>query len=133
MITDANLILSNAQTCLSTAVSTNVIDLQTASPAKGPGTPIWLHVKVNTALASESVSGGYYQLQHCASSGGTYVTILQSGDLQASACIAGFTILDVPLPALALRRFIRGVWVSNGVSLSAGALDSLLVLHASRA
>lgn len=134
MIIDYNNIFSDAQECLSTATSTNVIDTEVADSNLGAGTPIWLHVKVNTAfaIATSTSTGGYYIFQDCATSGGTYETLLQSGDQSSGIYVKGYDVLTVPLPNKHMR-YLRGRWVSSGASCSAGKLDAFLAAHAPRA
>jgi hypothetical protein len=134
MIIDYNNIISDAQECLSTATSTNIIDTEVAASNIGAGTPIWLHVKVNTAfaIATSTSTGGYYQFQECATSGGTYLTKLSTTDQSSGVYVAGYDILTIPLPNENLR-YIRGRWVSSGASCSAGKIDAFLTFGAPRA
>jgi len=139
MIIDYNNILSDAQECLSTATSTNVIDTEISIDSTGysnigVGTPIWLHVKVNTAftVATSTSTGGYYVFQDCATSNGTFINRLQSRDISVTTYVAGYDILTVPLPNETLR-YVRGRYVSSGASAATGKIDAFLAAHAPRA
>jgi hypothetical protein len=139
MIIDSKNVLSDAQECLSTATSTNVIDTEVSIDSSGysnigVGTPLWLHVKVNTAfaVATSTSTGGYYVLQDCGTSNGTFVNRLASRDISVTTYVQGYDILTVPLPNETLR-YVRGRYVSSGASNSAGKIDAFLTAHAPRA
>ena len=124
---------SDAQSILSTAASSNVVDTEVSTGSSfaelGGGTPIWLVVRVNTVFAAAtSTSFGFYaQLQDCTASGGTYVTILQGIEQTGTLWVAGDTMLAIPLPSHH-RRYLRTRVVSTGCSGSTGNVDAYLAL-----
>jgi hypothetical protein len=139
MIIDSKNVFSDAQECLSTAASTNVIDTEISINSAGnsnigAGTPLWVHVRVNTAyaIATSTSTGGYYQFQDCATSNGTYRTLWATADNSTGVYVAGYNILTIPLPN-SHYRYLRGRWVSSGASASTGKIDAFLAAHAPRA
>lgn len=110
-------------------VSTNMVDLQVTDPNQGAGTPVYLVISVNTAIAPATSVGLYWELED-ASDGSTFTPIMRgetrynstSGELDA-----GQVIYAGPIPA-EHRRYLQLVYTSSGVTLSAGNMDAYLSL-----
>jgi len=97
MILETKLLLSNAQALTSTADS-SILNLYDAE--YGTGTPIWLNVKVGTALDStEEDATLTVTLKSCATESGSYTEHYSTPAIpEASVDAAGDWILRIPLP-----------------------------------
>lgn len=127
MIMDSNAVFSDAQSFTSTAASTNVIDCQVADANLGSGTPIWLVCRVNTAFNGSGAITA--TLQTCATSGGTYLTVVSGRSLSTADSTAGDDVLTIPLPPDHLR-FLRVYYTVTHNSAAAGAVDAYLAANA---
>jgi hypothetical protein len=135
MIHDYKNIFSDAQaiTASTTTDSTNVIDTEKAASNIGPGTPIWLHVKVNTTCTCATSSTMTVALQSCATSGGTYVTLLLSPTYTVGTLVKGYNALVASLPQTNLRYLKVLYTCAVGSGNTAGAFDAFLAPGAARA
>jgi hypothetical protein len=124
---DALQVFSDAQDINSaTTDSTNIVDLDAASPYAGRGYMPRFRAVVNTALTG----GGSVKtkLQHCATVGGSYADLV--GDISttatdtASTGAIGAVLLDVGLPPSTLQ-FIKVVYTKVG-TVSAGLSNAFL-------
>jgi len=125
MILEHNGIFSDNQSLVATAtiVSTNVLDCGVANPNLGAGTPLWVVESIHTKFTG---SGGITTtLQHCASSGGSYLTLLVGVAHSTGTGAIGDYLLAVPLPMEHLRylRLSHAITMDSG---SAGAVDAYL-------
>jgi len=110
-------------------VATNMIDLQVADPNQGAGTPIYLVISVNTAIAPATSVGMYFELED-APDGSTWTPIIRgetrynstSGELDA-----GQVIYAGPIPA-EHQRYLQLVYTTSVTTLSAGNMDAYLSL-----
>ncbi len=109
-----------------TTDSTNIVDLDAASPYSGRGYMPRFRAVVHTALTG----GGSVKtkLQHCATVGGSYADLV--GDISttatdtASTGAIGAVLLDVGLPPSTLQ-FIKVVYTKVG-TVSAGLSNAFL-------
>lgn len=127
MILDKLLQLSEKQTITTTAYSTNVVDTGAADRAIGDVTSLTAIFSITTA-----VTGGTsvaFEVQDCATEGGTYVTRASSGAIAVAGLGLG-TEIQVKLPSN-LARFVRANYTVVG-SPSTGKASAHIVLDANR-
>jgi hypothetical protein len=132
MLTD-KWIFSNAQTSTASTVenSTNVIDTENTDSNLGAGTALWLVCRVNTLFAG--TSGTFVvKLQHCATSGGTYLDLLVSPSYTTTQLVKGFDLLTVPLPVENMRYLKLTYTQATGSGYTAGKIDAYLAPSAPR-
>ena len=124
---------SDAQTSTSSTVfnSTNTLDTEATDSNLGAGTPIWLVTRVNTAFAG--TSGTYIvKLQHCATSGGTYLDLLVSATYTTTQLVKGFDLMTVPLP-VEHQRYLKLTYTqATGTGYPTGKIDAFLTTQAPR-
>jgi len=138
MLLDGELVLSNAQAFTSTGdlASTNRIDMTIGEDwegnarAKNPGEggDLFLHIRVHTAFtsASPATAALTIALQECATSAGSYVTIMTvlSG-YTAGQLTEGLEIWRGALPADAENlRYQALLYTTAGAVWTAGALQA---------
>ena len=123
---------AQAITASGTTNSTNVLDTEVAASNIGGGTPLWLYCRVNTAFTCDTSGTLIVALQNCATSGGTYTSILISPTYTVGTLAKGLDLLTAPLPVDNLRYlkllFTNGV----GSGFTAGKIDAFLTLSAPR-
>jgi hypothetical protein len=136
MLTD-KMIFSNAQaiTLSGTTTGTNVLDVgEVANPNLGAGTPIWLYCMVNTTFSPCTGTTATLQaiLQDCATSGGTWASILAGYAFSNGEITKGVNLLTVPLPAKH-KRYLKLIYTTaTGSGWIAGNIDALLTPNAPR-
>ena len=132
MLTD-KMIFSDAQAYTLSTVdnSTNVLDTENTDSNIGAGTPLWLVCRVNTAFAG--TSGTFIvKLQHCATSGGTYLDLLVSPTYTTTQLVKGFDLLTVPLP-VDNQRYLKLTYTqATGSGYTAGKIDAYITVIAPR-
>ena len=122
---------AQAQTASSVEYSTNVLDTEATDSNIGAGTPIWLYCRVNTAFSGTSGTL-VAALQHCASSGGTYLDLVVSPTYTTTQLVKGFDLLTVPLP-VENQRYLRMRYTpATGSGYTAGKIDAFLTTQAPR-
>jgi len=122
---DAQNELSDAQAVTATALSTNVIDLNQATPQFAGGEDLYVVAKVNTAFAGgTSIRAVLWTDDTTTVSSGADII---SGDVIVTAsATAGATLLKVNLKGLDnLQQYIGLQYVIVG-TMSAGAVDAYL-------
>jgi len=121
---DAQAEFSDAQAITTTAVSTNVLDLNQAIPQYAGGDDLQLVCKVNTAFA-----GGTSIRAILWTDDSTTVTsgadIITGDVVLTAAATAGSSLLTVNLKNLPLQQYIGVQYVVVG-TMSAGAVDAFL-------
>jgi hypothetical protein len=132
MITD-KWIFSDAQTSTASTVfnSTNTVDTENTDSNLGAGTALWLVCRVNTAFAG--TSGTYVvALQHCATSGGTYLDLIKSATYTTAQLVKGFDLLTTPL-SVENQRYLKLTYTSaTGTGYPTGKIDAYLSAVAPR-
>jgi len=123
---DAQAEFSDAQAITTTAVSTNVLDLNQAIPQYAGGDDLFLTCKVNTAFA-----GGTSIRAILWTDDSTTVTsgadIITGDVVLTAAATAGSSLLTVNLKNLPLQQYIGVQYVVVG-TMSAGAVDAFLAI-----
>lgn len=105
MYVDNNLVLSDAQSVLSSTTSTKSIDCATALRNIGSGEPIELVIQVATAASSGSASTVTFNLQD-SSDNSSFTTVVASPAVAMAAMSAGAEVLRIMLPHT-LQRYIQ--------------------------
>jgi hypothetical protein len=127
-IMDKKWILSDAQAILSTADSETIIDMNVANPNQGMGTPMYLHVVVQTAIVSAGSGELDVQLVECATSGGSYTEVLAAvqNDLDSAGadCPAGTVLIHSALPSRRLQRYLKMVYTVSTADAESGNIDA---------
>jgi len=127
-IMDKQMVLSDAQLITSTADSETVLDLGVADPNQGMGTPLYLHVVVQTAIVSAGSGELDVQLMECDTSGGTYTEVLAAvqNDLDSAGadCPAGTVLIHSALPSRRLQQFLKMVYTVSTANAESGAIDA---------
>ena len=126
---------SNAQTITASGAataSTNVWDTEAAASNIGPGTPIYVVCRVHTAFTTASTGDTLIaDLEHCATSGGTYVDLLKSPTFTVGQLVAGFDILTTTIPSGTNLRYLRFNYnYASGSGFTAGAISAFPTLAA---
>jgi len=116
MLIDNTLVLSEKQSVLSTAASTNVVDQQAAG---GAHTHAAFVVRVDETFAGSTAVKIALETS-AASNFGTKKEVFATS-LAASALVAGATVVKAVLPA-GLLRYIRGYYTVTGTG-TAGKLS----------
>ena|SRR3990167_1316625 len=131
MVVD-KMVFSDAQALTASTVenSTNTLDTEAAASNIGGGTALWLYCRVNTTFTG--AHSFVASLQHCATSGGTFASILVSPTYTNGQLVKGFDILTVPLPNENLRYLKMIYTPSTGSGWTAGAIDALITSQAPR-
>lgn len=121
---DAQNQMSDAQAVTVTALSTNVIDLNQATPRYAGGVDLVASVKVNTAFAGgTSVRAVLWTDDTVTVSDGADII---SGDvILTAAATAGSSLLTVNLKNLPLQQYLGVQYVVVG-TMSGGAVDANL-------
>lgn len=128
------MVFSDAQALTASGAenSTNTLDTEAAGSNIGPGTPLWLYCRVNTAFTAANSSTMIVSLQNSATSGGTYTNILVSPTYTVGQLAKGFDMLTAPLPNENLR-YLKVVYTQAvGSGWTAGNVDALLTSQAPR-
>jgi hypothetical protein len=136
-------VFSDAQSIAGSAavLATNIIDTEVATSNIGGGTPVWLVVRVNTALGqttSAVTSAIGVNLLNGATSGAVTLTLL-SGAVVSIATTTSLTanlgkgtdLLTIPLPVDNLR-YLRTQYQVTGSGFNAGNIDAYLTTAAPR-
>ena len=132
MITEKGNIFSDAQALTASGAenSTNVVDTEVAASNIGGGTPVWLYCRVNTTFTAASSSTMIVALQNCATSGGTYTSLLIGPTLTVGQLVKGLDLMTVPLPVDNLR-YLKLIYTQGvGSGWTAGKVDALLTHNA---
>jgi hypothetical protein len=127
---------AQAQTSTGTHASTDIMDLGAANPNIGRGTPLWLTVRVNTAMAG--ASGTTFQVQVQDAADGSTFSYLWATSVGTAAgfagaatsifsVAAGTNLIQQPLPA-ACRRYLRVAYVIGTTVLTGGKWDAFITL-----
>jgi hypothetical protein len=122
---DAALVISDAQAITTTANGTNILKLSATSGVnKGKGTPLYLHVRVNTtfvATAAGTLSVGVYT----ADTSATATLCALPISLAKGTLVKGYDIINMPLPAAPpLAQFIKCVYTQGTSVFTAGKIDA---------
>ena len=135
MIMDNNLIFSDAQvppTPLSADfVSTNVLDTEVALSNIGPGTPLWVIVKMNDIQIGTTAETLSVELQDCTTSGGTFAVIAEGKTFSGGEFANAPTLLAIPIPTVS-RRYLKISYDGNAGLVWTGTVDAYIALNAPR-
>ena len=132
MIMDDNLLFSDGQTLASVDfASTNVLDTEVALSNIGPGTPLWVVVKMNDKQTGTTAETIQVQLQDCTTSGGTYATIAAGKTFSGGEFTTAPTLFAQPIPANS-RRYLRINYDVNASIQWTGTADAYIALNAPR-
>lgn len=136
-ILDKKLELSDAQsitgvTCGASVDSTNVIDIGGTYIPIGPGTPLYLNIRINTAF----VSGGTdttWRFKFETGAATTLGTVIYETDAIAEAAlIAGYWVVRMPIPYNTIAKYIGCNYenVSGDEVCDTGKVDAWISLDA---
>ena len=123
-----------AITLSGTTTGTNVVDTEVANSNQGAGTPIWLVVQVSTSLvgATGTANTMAASLQDCATSGGTYTTIVTGYAFSVAEVLKGINLLSIPLPAKH-KRYLGVIYTTGtGSGWLSGNVNAFLSTVAPR-
>jgi len=129
MYTDSQLTLSAAQAVTTTAFSTNTIDLLAAQDP-GAGRPVYLIIRVGTAVAAAGAATVQFQIVSSANANLSSPTILGQSDAIAKANLGANTLIVATLPKSFVNRIGQrylGLQYAVGTGpLTAGAFDAYI-------
>ena len=135
MIMDYNLVFSDAQVpptpVSADFASTNLIDTEYADHNLGAGTPIWVVCVLNDGQSGTTAETLSVELRDCATSGGTYVAILEGYSWSGGELTVGRHLLAVPLPTKH-KRYLRLYFDCSAGLVWTGTIDAYLALNAPR-
>lgn len=127
---------SDAQAVTSTAISTNVIDLQSASLDIGAGNPVYLVVQTQTAATDTSSDATLtitLESDSTADLATSATTHLSSGALAfATFSPAGALLMAVALPIDEYERYLGIRYTVASGPLTAGNFDAFLTTDVSK-
>lgn len=130
MIQDALLQLSAAQAVTATAVSTNVIDLSTASDI-GKGSDLTIDIRVNEAATAAGAATVQFQIVTDDDGAGTNLTVLSETDAIGNASLIVGASIPMRIPRAGLltaRRYLYVKYVVATGPLTAGKFTAGIVL-----
>ena len=124
-IMDASLVISDAQAITGTANGTSILKLSgTSLVNKGKGTPLYLHVRVNTSFVATG-AGTLAVGVNTADTSATATVLFTTPALAKTVLVKGYDIINMPLPAAPpLASFLRVVYTQATSTFTAGAIDA---------
>jgi len=133
-IFDAMLEFSDGQLLTGSAAASNVLDLQAADLELGAGTPMYLNVKVGTALTSAG-SGATLTIALCndadATIDGSSTIVFQTDAIAEAACTAGAYLVRMALPVNFDKdwgadsgQYLGVYYTVAGENFTAGTIDA---------
>lgn len=123
---------AQAETSVGAHASTDILDWGVSDPNSGAGHPIWLMVRVNTAVTAATGSTLVVDLEE-SQDNSDWTNLWQSKSHDAAAGIdAGTVLLEGGIPATH-KRYLRVVYNIGTAVLTAGAFDAFLHLGGAHA
>jgi hypothetical protein len=118
---DYNMVFSDAQAVTSTADSTNIIDLGVADANLGEGTPLNVHIRVNTKCTASGSATVTIQILHGATSGAATTQLWESTAIAKATLVKNYELV-IPLPFTHMQ-FLKGKYTIATGPLTAGKFD----------
>lgn len=130
MYTDSQLTFSAAQAVTATAFSTNTVDLLAAQDA-GAGRPVYLVIRVGTAVTAAGAATVQFQLVSSANANLSSPSILGQSDAIGKANLGANTLMVVTLPKSYAgkpigQRYLGLQYTVGTGPLTAGTFDAYL-------
>lgn len=130
MILDKQLMVSDAQAVTATAVSTNAIDTQLASPIRDVGTGEEMRMVITCGLAALAAGAAVVTFEVIQADDAALTTNVEvlagTGPIGKAAIVAGYTALDIVLPRNT-RRYIGVRYTVGTGPLTQGTFSAGLV------
>lgn len=129
-ILDAMFEFSDGQALTATAAATNILDWTQADLEMGAGEPLWLNIRVGTALDSAGEAATLtvsLRYDTVAPIDGSSTVIYQTAALTEASLTAGRWILRMPLPYNVDEERILGLYYTVGTeNFTSGTIDAWL-------
>ena len=132
MILDKELQFSSAQAVTATAVSTNVVDLNTAGIDIGTGENLFIHTKIDVAM-TDAGSDSTITVELVTDDNSSMSTPVLVQTLGVFAAVSGITtkpIVQRIQPSALFERYIAIRYTATGGSLTTGSFSSSIVKDA---
>lgn len=120
---DNQLVISDETALTSVGAVSEVLDMGLAG--YGPGTPVRLKVRVQTAFTSGGSATLAIVVYSGATSGATTRTEYTLAAVAVASLVAGYSLVDIVLPA-AVMRWLKVTYTVGTAAMTAGAVDAFL-------
>lgn len=125
MLRDVQTVLSDNQAVTATAFSTNSYDVGNTSPLRNLGRKGMRAVlKVRTSATAAGAATVVFDVGEADDAAGTnFTSFFTTPAIGKATLVAGYTVLDIPLPDTGTKRFIMGRYTVATGPLTAGNFD----------